>query len=42
MVIGLCKMFSCLPEAGGLMDQSADLFRMIQIYELGTQREEVQ
>jgi hypothetical protein len=33
-VVGLCERFHCLPDAGGLLDQDAELLRMLRIIEL--------
>lgn len=36
-MVGLCERFSCLPEAGGLLDQPADLMRMTALVDLARQ-----
>jgi hypothetical protein len=32
-IIGLCKRFGCLPEAGGLLDQDAEIVRMLAVHD---------
>lgn len=34
LVVELCERFHCLPEPGGLLDQDAELLRMLKILEL--------
>jgi hypothetical protein len=33
-VVGLCIRFACLPEAGGLLDQDAQIMRLLAVYDL--------
>lgn len=37
-MIGLCVRFGCLPEAGGLYDQDAQIMRLLAIYDLAHAR----
>ena len=39
MILGLCERFHCLPWPGSLLEQPADLLRMIEIRDLGTPEE---
>jgi hypothetical protein len=39
LTIGLCERFHSLPEAGGVLDQPADLLRMIRIVDLARPEE---
>ena len=39
-IIGLCDRFHCLPKEGGVLDQDADIIRMMKIVALSRPPEE--